>query len=103
MDATFDARARQLCSSRKYVTRTPFVPDSQIIYRSFVTASVTYMNRKLGAPGLENQVKRDTLYPQKLALTSPTSGGRSVGIVRLLTKAMDFFASCRSHETLTTE
>jgi hypothetical protein len=25
---------------------------------------------------------RDTLYPQKLALTSPTSGGRSVGIVR---------------------
>jgi hypothetical protein len=23
-----------------------------------------------------------TLYPQKLALTSPTSGGRSVGIVR---------------------
>jgi hypothetical protein len=25
---------------------------------------------------------RDTLYPLKLALTSPTSGGRSVGIVR---------------------
>jgi hypothetical protein len=25
---------------------------------------------------------RGTLYPQKLALTSPTSGGRSVGIVR---------------------
>jgi hypothetical protein len=25
---------------------------------------------------------RDTLYPQKLALTLPTSGGRSVGIVR---------------------
>jgi hypothetical protein len=29
---------------------------------------------------------RDTLYPKKLALTSPTSGGRSVGIVRLRTK-----------------
>jgi hypothetical protein len=29
---------------------------------------------------------RDTLYPQKLALTSPTCGGRSVGIVRLRTK-----------------
>jgi hypothetical protein len=26
----------------------------------------------------------------KLALTSPTSGGRSVGIVRLLTKATEF-------------
>jgi hypothetical protein len=29
---------------------------------------------------------RNTLYPQKLALTSPISGGRSVGIVRLRTK-----------------
>jgi hypothetical protein len=28
-----------------------------------------------------------SLYPQKLALTSPTSGGRSVGIVRSRTKA----------------
>jgi hypothetical protein len=28
--------------------------------------------------------------PQKLALTSPTSGGRSVGIVRLQTKAKEF-------------
>jgi hypothetical protein len=33
---------------------------------------------------------RDTLYPQKLALTSPASGGRSIGIVRLRTKATDF-------------
>jgi hypothetical protein len=29
------------------------------------------------------------LYPQKLALTSPTSGGRSVGIVRSRTKATE--------------
>jgi hypothetical protein len=34
---------------------------------------------------------RDTLYPQKLALTSPTSGGRSVGIVRLRTKGHGVF------------
>jgi hypothetical protein len=33
---------------------------------------------------------RNTLYPQKLALTSQTSGGRSVGIVRLRTKATQF-------------
>jgi hypothetical protein len=33
---------------------------------------------------------RGTLYPQKLALTSPTKGGRSVGIVRLRTNATDF-------------
>ena len=30
------------------------------------------------------------LCPQKLALTSPTGGGRSVGIVRLRTKATEF-------------
>jgi hypothetical protein len=33
---------------------------------------------------------RNTLYLQKLALTSPTSGGRSVGIVCLRTKATEF-------------
>jgi hypothetical protein len=32
---------------------------------------------------------RGTLYPQKLALTSPASSGRSVGIVRLRTKATE--------------
>jgi hypothetical protein len=32
---------------------------------------------------------RDTLYPLKLALTSPTSGGRSVSIVRLRTQATE--------------
>ena len=30
------------------------------------------------------------LYPQKLALTSPTGGGRSVSIVRVRTKATEF-------------
>jgi hypothetical protein len=34
---------------------------------------------------------RGTLYPQKLALTSPTSDGRSVGIVRSRTQATEFF------------
>jgi hypothetical protein len=33
---------------------------------------------------------RGTFYPQKLTLTSPTSGGRSVGIVRLRTQATEF-------------
>jgi hypothetical protein len=31
----------------------------------------------------------DSLYPEKLVLTSPTSGGRSVGIVHSQTKAME--------------
>jgi len=30
-------------------------------------------------------------YPQKLALTSPTGGGRSVGMVRSRTKATEFY------------
>jgi hypothetical protein len=29
----------------------------------------------------DNVLNNSTLYPQKLALTSPTSGGRSVGVV----------------------
>jgi hypothetical protein len=33
---------------------------------------------------------RGTLYPQKLALISPTNGGRSVGIVRSRTQATEF-------------
>jgi len=34
------------------------------------------------------------LYPQKLTLTSPTGGGRSVGIVRSRTKATEFVCFC---------
>jgi hypothetical protein len=34
---------------------------------------------------------RDTLYQLKLALTSATSGGRSVGIVRWRTETPEFF------------
>jgi hypothetical protein len=33
---------------------------------------------------------RDTLYPLKLELTSPTSGGRSVDIVRWRTKSRSY-------------
>jgi hypothetical protein len=38
---------------------------------------------------------RDTLYQQKLAITSPTSGGRSVGIVRSRTRTIEVFFSKR--------
>ena len=37
------------------------------------------------------------LYPQKLALTSPTGGGRSVGIVRSRTKATEFSLGSREN------
>jgi hypothetical protein len=57
------------------------------------------LGRKSSASGLESRDygrrdlsrwPRGSLYPQNLALTSPTSGGRSVGIVRLLTQATEF-------------
>jgi hypothetical protein len=35
-------------------------------------------------------IKDRQLYPQKLALTSLTGGGRSIGIVRSRAKAMEF-------------
>jgi hypothetical protein len=37
------------------------------------------------------RLPRDTLYPQWLALTWPTSGGSSMGVVRSRTKATDLF------------
>jgi hypothetical protein len=43
----------------------------------------------------------DTLYPQKLALTSPTSGGRSVGIVRLRAKDTELFWSFKWAQVVT--
>jgi hypothetical protein len=53
------------------------------------------LERKSSCSGQENRINdrggsvaltTRHLYPQKLALTLPTSGGRSVGIVRLWTK-----------------
>jgi hypothetical protein len=57
------------------------------------------LNEKVAASVLKTEINgrgnslrwpRNTLYPQRSALTSPTSGGRSVGIVRLWTKATEF-------------
>ena len=56
------------------------------------------MNKKSSGSGPENRLAAvgircadhvTPLYPQKLALTSPTGGGRSVDIVRSRTKATE--------------
>jgi hypothetical protein len=69
---------------------------------SLVSTIEELLERKSSGSGLENREygSRDqsrwphgTLYPQKLALTSPTSGGRSVGIVRSRTQATKFVCS----------
>jgi hypothetical protein len=59
---------------------------------SLVSTIEELLERKSSSSGLENrdqgrggsaaQTTRYPLYPQKFELTSPTSGGRSIGIVR---------------------
>jgi hypothetical protein len=49
-----------------------------------------YNDILLNGRGNSLRWQHNTLYPQKLALTSPTSGSRSAGIVRLRTKATEF-------------
>jgi hypothetical protein len=59
----------------------------------------SYLNGKVAAPGLVNRDygrgdplrwPRDILYQLKLALTSPTGCGLSVGVVRLRAKTIEF-------------
>jgi hypothetical protein len=68
---------------------------------SLVNTTEELLGKNSSGSGLENREygrgdklrrPRDTLYPQKLALTWPTCGGRSVGIVCLRTKTTEFFS-----------
>jgi hypothetical protein len=70
---------------------------------SLVSITEELLRRNSSGSGLENREcslgnplrwPRNTLYPQKLALTSPKSGDLSVGIVRLRTKATEFLFVC---------
>jgi hypothetical protein len=66
---------------------------------SLVSTTEELLDRKSSGSCLENREygrrnpsrwPRGTFYPQKLAITSPISGGRSVGIVRSRTQTMEF-------------
>jgi hypothetical protein len=66
---------------------------------SLVSTTEELLERKSSGSGLENREygrrepsrwPRGTLYPQNLALISPTSGGRSVDIVRSRAQATQF-------------
>jgi hypothetical protein len=68
---------------------------------SLVSTTEELLERKSSGSGLEireygrrdpSRLPRGTLYPQKSELTSSTSGGRSVGIVRSRTEATEFFS-----------
>jgi hypothetical protein len=69
---------------------------------SLVSTTEGLLGRENSGSGLESREysrrdssrrPRGTLYPQKLALTSLTSGGRSVGLVRSRTQATEFYLS----------
>jgi hypothetical protein len=66
---------------------------------NLVSKTEKLLEIKSSSFGLENQEyghrvtsrwPRDTLSKQKLVLNSPTSGGRSIGIVRSRTQATEF-------------
>jgi hypothetical protein len=70
-----------------------------------VSTTEELLDRKSSRSWLENRehgrrdpsrCPRGNLYPQKLAITSPTSGGRSVVIVRPRTQTMEFFLTYRT-------
>jgi hypothetical protein len=78
----FDSRRYQIFWEAVSLEQGPFCLMSTI---------EEILERKSSGSGLENRVnscrgsprwQRYTLYPQKFVLTSPTSGGRSIGIVR---------------------
>jgi hypothetical protein len=91
----FDSRRYQIFWEVVYLRRGPL---------SLMSATEEILERKSSDSGLEirEYCKRDpsrwprgTLYPLKLALTSQTSGGRSVGVVRSRTQATELYFSSR--------
>jgi hypothetical protein len=72
---------------------------------SLVSTIEELLERKRSGSGLENEntavgISQLTTWHSlsaNLALTSPTSGGRSVGIVRSRTQTMEFFFFFSSH------
>jgi hypothetical protein len=66
---------------------------------SLVSTTEELLGRNSSGSLLENrdcgrEYPRDTIDPQKLALTSMTNSGGSVGIVRLRTKVTELFILC---------
>jgi hypothetical protein len=85
----FDSRRYQIFWEVVALERSPL---------SLVSTNDDLLDRKVVATVIENREygrrdpsrwPRGTLYPQKLAITSPISGGRSVGIVSSRTQTME--------------
>jgi hypothetical protein len=63
--------------------------------KSYLKEKVAVLANKteITAVGIRRADHATPFYPQKLELNSPTSGGRSAGIVRWLTKATELSLS----------
>jgi hypothetical protein len=79
---------------------------------SLVSTTEELLGRKSSGSCLENREygrrdpsrwPRGSLYPQKLATTSPTSGGRSVGIARSRTQTMEFYYTLQCGMAITAQ
>jgi hypothetical protein len=92
---------KQWSLQRVEVSRTPIPlpedwsrPENEvhlnIVYFTSICTSYSGLENREYDRGDSLRWSRSTLYPQKLALTSPISGGRSVDIDRLRTKATEF-------------
>jgi hypothetical protein len=93
----FDSRSYQIFWEVEGLGRCKF---------SFVSTTEELLGRNSSGSGLENREHghentlrwpRDTLHMHKLTVTSPTSGVRSVGIVRSRTQATELLISSTSN------
>ena len=69
-------------------SRFVHIENNRQIYKHFII-QLRSRKQRLMAVGIRCTDHVTPLYPQKLALTSPTGGGRFVGIVRSRTKATE--------------
>jgi hypothetical protein len=93
----WDLRARHI--SRNIKTNTYETIIYPAVFLCGETWTLLVYKTEINGRGVSLRWPRDTLYPLKLALTSPTNGGRSVGIVRLRTKTTEFVYECASFST----
>jgi hypothetical protein len=84
----FDSRRYQIFLSCSPLSPVSLVRSIEELLEQKSSGS-RYRKQRLTAVGTRCADHVTTLYPQKLALTSPTGGGSSVGIVRSRTKAME--------------
>jgi hypothetical protein len=88
--------------------RFPALPEKKVVSLeriplSLVSTTEELVDRKVADPvykientalGIRHADHVATYIRKKLAITSPTSGGRSVGIVRSRTETMEIFLPC---------